>query len=96
VRCEEEGCRKYASFGDASDANKRFCSVHKKSEHVDLKNPRCMFPEGCALRATYGARCAYAGGPGSSADDVIAERCNSCNSSSNASKTAHNATAGTD
>ena len=93
MRCEEEGCRKYASFGDARDANKRFCGVHKKSQHVDLKNLRCMFPEGCALRATYGARYTYACGPVSSADDGIAER---SNSTSNASKTAHNATPGTD
>lgn len=55
MRCAHKRCTKFASYGDPLERVKRFCSTHKKTGNVDLKNRLCMFPEGCTSRATYGS-----------------------------------------
>ena len=42
-RCEHEGCKKVASYGDATFRQRLFCLAHKAAQHVYLVGKLCQY-----------------------------------------------------
>ena len=52
--CEAGGCDKSANFGNAADSVVHFCAVHKKADHVNVRNKMCE-AGGCDKSAVFGS-----------------------------------------
>lgn len=46
--CKEPECKTYGTFGDPTDEKKKlYCKNHKKSNHIQLKGPKCSVENCC-------------------------------------------------